>query len=47
MVRIRAGTCTVLQRSILTDYAARAGFASVEVLPIEDFALFRLYRLRY
>jgi hypothetical protein len=30
------GTGTVLRRSILTDYAIRAGFASVEVLPIED-----------
>jgi SAM-dependent methyltransferase len=41
------GTGTVLRRSILTDYAIRAGFASVEVLPIEDFAFFRFYRLRH
>ena len=41
------GTGTVLRRSILTDYARRAGFASVEVLPIEDFAFFRFYRLRH
>jgi SAM-dependent methyltransferase len=41
------GTGTVLRRSILTDYAIRAGFTSVEVLPIEDFASFRFYRLRH
>ena len=39
------GTGTVMRRSILTDYATRAGFTSVEVLPIEDFAFFRFYRL--
>ena len=41
------GTGTVMRRSILTDYATRAGFTSVEVLPIEDFAFFRFYRLRH
>jgi hypothetical protein len=41
------GTGTVMRQSILTDYATRAGFASVEVLPIEDFAFFRFYRLRH
>jgi hypothetical protein len=41
------GTGTVVRRSILNDYAIRAGFASVEVLPIEDFAFFRFYRLRH
>ncbi|HEY6665548.1 MAG TPA: methyltransferase domain-containing protein [Propionibacteriaceae bacterium] len=41
------GTGTVMRRSILTDYATRAGFAAVEVLPIEDFAFFRFYRLRH
>ncbi|HET9779018.1 MAG TPA: class I SAM-dependent methyltransferase [Propionibacteriaceae bacterium] len=39
------GTGTVMRRSVLTDYAIRAGFTSVEVLPIEDFAFFRFYRL--
>ena len=34
------GTGTVMRRSILTDYATRAGFASVEVLPIQEFAFF-------
>lgn len=37
-------TGTVMRRSILTDYATRARFRSVEVLPIEDFAFFRFYR---
>jgi hypothetical protein len=32
---------------ILTDYATRAGFSRVEVLPIEDFSLFRFYRLHH
>jgi 2-polyprenyl-3-methyl-5-hydroxy-6-metoxy-1,4-benzoquinol methylase len=41
------GTGTVMRRSILTDYARRAGFASVDVLPIEDFAFFRFYRLHH
>ena len=41
------GTGTVMRRSVLTDYATRAGFASVEVLPIEDFAFWRFYRLRH
>jgi hypothetical protein len=39
------GTGTVMRRSVLTDYATRAGFTSVEVLPIEDFAFLRFYRL--
>jgi SAM-dependent methyltransferase len=42
-----AGTGTVMRRPILDDYATRSGFASVEVLPIEDFAFFRFYRLRH
>ena len=41
-----AGTGTVMRRSTLTEYATRAGFAGVEVLPIEGFAFFRFYRLR-
>ena len=41
------GTGTVMRRSVLTDYARRAGFSSVEVLPIKDFAFFRFYRLHH
>jgi predicted O-methyltransferase YrrM len=40
------GTGTVMRRSVLTSYATRAGFAGVDVLPIEGFAFFRFYRLR-
>ena len=40
------GTGTVMRRSTLTDYAIRAGFTGVDVLPIEGFASFRFYRLR-
>ena len=29
----------------LRDYARAAGFADVEILPIEDFGLFRFYSL--
>ncbi|HZA04601.1 MAG TPA: class I SAM-dependent methyltransferase [Propionibacteriaceae bacterium] len=39
------GTGTVMRRSQLTAYATSAGFAGVDVLPIEDFAFFRFYRL--
>jgi ubiquinone/menaquinone biosynthesis C-methylase UbiE len=39
------GTGTVMRPKVLSDYAERAGFSRVEVLPIEDFALFRFYRL--
>jgi 2-polyprenyl-3-methyl-5-hydroxy-6-metoxy-1,4-benzoquinol methylase len=42
-----AGTGTVIRRSILTDYASRAGFNSVEVLPIEEFGFWRFYRLHH
>ena len=42
-----AGTGTVFRRSILTDYATRAGFDTVSVLPIEDFSFFRFYRLHH
>jgi SAM-dependent methyltransferase len=41
-----AGTGTVMRRSTLTDYATRAGFTGVDVLPIEGFSFFRFYRLR-
>lgn len=40
-----AGTGTVMRRQVLTDYATRAGFSRVEVLPIEDFSFFRFYQL--
>ncbi|MFT4163690.1 MAG: methyltransferase domain-containing protein [Microlunatus sp.] len=39
------GTGTVMRPAVLRDYAARAGFGTVEVLPIEDFGFFRFYRL--
>jgi 2-polyprenyl-3-methyl-5-hydroxy-6-metoxy-1,4-benzoquinol methylase len=41
------GTGTVMRRSILTDYAKRAGFSSVDVLPIEDFGFWRFYQLHH
>ena len=40
-----AGTGTVLRKPLLDDYAHRAGFAEVTVLPISDFGFFRFYRL--
>ncbi|HEY7043977.1 MAG TPA: class I SAM-dependent methyltransferase [Nocardioidaceae bacterium] len=40
------GTGTVMRRSTLERYADEAGYAGVDVLPIEDFAFFRFYRLR-
>ncbi len=40
-----AGTSTVMRRQTLTDYALRAGFQRVEVLPISDFGFWRFYRL--
>lgn len=40
-----AGTGTVMRRPLLTDYARRAGFTEVTVLPISDFGFFRFYRL--
>jgi SAM-dependent methyltransferase len=39
-------TGTVMRRSVLEAYARRAGFESVDVLPIEDFGAFRFYVLR-
>lgn len=41
-----AGTGTVMRPDVLRAYAEQAGFARVEVLPIEDFALFRFYLLQ-
>lgn len=39
------GTGTVMRRDVLQEYAVRAGFSDVTVLPIEDFSFFRFYRL--
>jgi SAM-dependent methyltransferase len=39
------GTGTVMRPSTLEGYARDAGFSGLEVLPIEDFAFFRFYRL--
>jgi len=39
-------TGTVMRHGTLEQYAVRAGFGGVEVLPIEDFSFFRFYRLR-
>ncbi len=41
-----AATGTVIRPSTVRDYAERAGFATVDVLPIEDFGFFRFYLLR-
>ena len=40
-----AATGTVMRESTLRGYAQAAGFADVEVLPIDGFAFFRFYRL--
>ncbi|WP_062526137.1 class I SAM-dependent methyltransferase [Demequina rhizosphaerae] len=42
-----AATGTVMRPAVLRGYAADAGFADVTVLPIEDFAFFRFYRLHH
>ena len=39
------GTGTVMRPETLRRYARAAGFADVEVLPIEDFGFWRFYRL--
>ena len=39
------GTGTVMRPETLRGYARAAGFADIEVLPIEDFAFFRFYSL--
>jgi 2-polyprenyl-3-methyl-5-hydroxy-6-metoxy-1,4-benzoquinol methylase len=39
------GTGTVMRPDTLRGYAREAGFADLEVLPIEDFAFFRFYSL--
>ena len=40
-----AGTGTVMRPGTLRAYAREAGFADIEVMPIEDFGLWRFYRL--
>lgn len=39
------GTGTVMRPDTLRGYAREAGFADVEILPIEDFSFFRFYSL--
>ncbi|MCP2635985.1 methyltransferase domain-containing protein [Microbacterium sp. HD4P20] len=39
------GTGTVMRPGVLRDYARAAGFADLEILPIEDFGFFRFYSL--
>ncbi|HEX2072810.1 MAG TPA: class I SAM-dependent methyltransferase [Geodermatophilus sp.] len=41
-----AATGTVIRWSTVRDHAERAGFTTVDVLPIEDFGFWRFYRLR-
>ena len=43
--RITVSFVAAAARPVLEDYARRAGFAGVTVLPIEDFGFFRFYRL--
>ncbi|MFE5337198.1 class I SAM-dependent methyltransferase [Isoptericola sp. NPDC056573] len=40
-----AATGTVMRPATLRRYALEAGFAGVEVLPVDDFGFFRFYRL--
>jgi len=40
-----AGTGTVMRPDTLRRYAREAGFGGVEILPIEDFGVWRFYRL--
>ncbi|WP_214467566.1 class I SAM-dependent methyltransferase [Microbacterium flavescens] len=40
------GTGTVMRPDTLRDYAQAAGFADLEILPIEDFGPFRFYSLK-
>jgi hypothetical protein len=41
------GTGTVMRPDVLRGYAQQAGFADLEVLPIEDFGFFRFYQLTH
>jgi predicted O-methyltransferase YrrM len=43
--RPSVGTGTVMRPDTLRGYAQEAGFADLEVLPIEDFSFFRFYSL--
>lgn len=43
--RPSVGTGTVMRPGILKRYAQEAGFADLEILPIEDFSFFRFYSL--
>ena len=43
--RPSVATGTVMRPDTLRDYARAAGFADIEVLPIEDFSFFRFYSL--
>ena len=43
--RPSVGTGTVMRPDTLRDYARAAGFADIEVLPIEDLGFFRFYSL--
>ncbi|MBC7303649.1 MAG: methyltransferase domain-containing protein [Nocardia sp.] len=40
-----AGTGTVMRPAKLGEYADKAGFATVDILPIDDFGFWRFYRL--
>jgi predicted O-methyltransferase YrrM len=40
-----AATGTVMRPGLFRDYARAAGFADLEILPIEDFGFFRFYSL--
>ena len=40
-----AATGTVMRPGTFARYGKKAGFASVPVLPIDDFSFFRFYRL--
>jgi len=40
-----AATGTVMRPDTLREYARAAGFADLEILPIEDFGFFRFYSL--
>ncbi|WP_173078374.1 class I SAM-dependent methyltransferase [Phytohabitans rumicis] len=42
-----AGTGTVMRPATLKGYAQDAGFADLEILPIEDFGFWRFYRLTH
>lgn len=41
-----AATGTVMRPAVLERYALAAGFSSMQILPIEDFSVFRFYALR-